>query len=291
MSALARATAFVAITGIAIAIAMPAAIALPPPRESRAKPTGSPVPAPTGAVYPVGTPLLFVVDETVNSGKIEAGQAIPIHLRNALVVNGATIAPAKTPGSLTVVAVQRASAPDTDGAVEIRVEPLLLPSGKILPLRAVHEYLTPELTGGQLSTRGTMDQVEDVFVPYLAIYQAFRKGHQLLIPRDSVLRVQTAAVIDAQNPNAVSIATPAPMSLSGDVPHTDFTPIPLATPYTLHPNTRATVRPRPSATPTGGTSSAPLPSATTATPPSGPAATAPAPSGPTVPPISPATSH
>jgi hypothetical protein len=94
----------------------------------------------------------------------------------------------------------------------------------------VHEYLTRELTGGQLSTRAATDTVEDVFVPYAFLYQVLRKGHQMIMPVGTVLRAETAATIDATNPAEIVLATPPPFVSNYDAPHSDLTPAPFFTP-------------------------------------------------------------
>lgn len=206
--------------------------ALPAPEPPRSQPAGaSPEPAPTGATLPFGSPIFFVLDDAVNSATTPVGTSVRMHLREPLVVNRITLAPAGTRGSFSVVSTRKAQSGDVDGAVQIYVDPVTLPARNLtLPLRAVHEYLTRELTAGQQSTRAATDTVSDVFVPYAMLFQVLRKGHQMVMPVGTVLRAETAATIDATNPANVVLATPPPFVSNYDSPHSDLTPAPFFTP-------------------------------------------------------------
>ena len=249
--------------------------ALPPPDEPRGKP--SPVasaPVDPTAPLPAGSPLYFVFDEKLSSGKAQPGQIIRLHLRDALVVEGVLVAPAGTPASLTVVGTRHAQQADEDGAVQIHLEPLVLPGGKgILPVRPVREYLTIDRSGGQLATRGTEDVIGSIFIPNYQLYQYFRHGQEYVLPAGAVLRAVTDASIDAANPQAIVIATPPPMVKTTDPPYADYTPIPLYT--ALLP----TPRPKPSPKPTPTPKPSPTPSPTPTTAPSASPAASAAPTG------------
>jgi hypothetical protein len=202
--------------------------ALPPPPGPQAAVTPSPSPAPTGAGYLApGSPIDFVLDDPVDSKKTSPGTVIRIHLAKALVVGGTQIAPAGTVGTLKVVSTRHAVAPDVDGAVQISLDPLVLPDHGTLPVTATKSYITIEQTAGQASTNALEDAAKDIFIPGHAIYKNFRKGRELSLPAGSILRARTAASIDATHPGAIVIATPPPFDLSTDVPHAAFTPIPL----------------------------------------------------------------
>jgi hypothetical protein len=235
-----------------------AAALIPPPAPTSA-PSGSPTPEPqVGAVLPAGAALEFVLDNPIDSKKTAAGTVVPIHLRKALIVNGTTLAPAGAPASLKVISTRPAVAPDVDGSVRISLEPLALPNRGSLPVRAIHEYITIELTAGQESTNSLTDAAKDIFIPGHVLYKNFRKGRELTLPSGSILRALTGATIDASNPAALVITTPPPFVLNTDEPYAAFTPIPL---FTVAPPTpRATASPKPKPTPT--LSPAPAPTAT-----------------------------
>ncbi len=227
----------------------PAARALPPPEPVRGKATPEPTAPPTGiAVLPIGSPLLFVLDEGFSSNKSRKGDIVHMHLRDALIVNGVTLAPAGSPATLTIVNTHRAGSGDEDGSVAINIQPLALPGHGTLPVRAIHEYLTIEHTAGQLATRDATDQVTDIFIPYALIYNAFRKGHEYVLGPGTVLRALTNATVDASNPNAIAIVNPAPLVINEDAPHSDYTPAPFYTPAPIAP--RRTPSPKPTNPPT-----------------------------------------
>jgi hypothetical protein len=200
----------------------------------------------------------LVLDDRVSSAGTAPGTAIRLHLQEPLVVNGATVAPAGTPGSLVVVTTRRAQSGDIDGAIQIHLNPLKLPSGQTLPVRAFHEYLTIERTAGQESTRQTTDTLADIFIPYHVLYHAFRKGREMVLPVGSVLRVETNATIDATNPHALVISTPPPFTSDYDTPHSDLTPLPFYTPL---PIVNASPRGGRRSSPSTGSSPAPPASA------------------------------
>jgi len=227
----------------------PAARAIPPPDPPKTAPTTSPTPAPPNASsLPFGSPLYFVLDDPVNSGKSQAGQIVHMHLQNPLIVNGVTLAPEGTPATLTIVSIHKAAASDNDGSVQIVIQPLALPGYGMLPIRAHREYLTVEHTGSQLATRSTTDTIADVFIPGAAFYTALRKGHEVVLPTGSVLRALTGATVDAGNPAAIAIIPPPPMVMNFDVPHSDLTAAPIYTP--LPPPPKATPKPKPTKVPT-----------------------------------------
>jgi hypothetical protein len=276
-----------ATSAVAVAVGAGTSVhAIPVPEPPRSRPTGaSPTPAPSGATLPFGSPLLFVLDDSVNSASTPTGTIVRMHLLSPLVVNGITLAEAGDRGSFSVVSTRKAQSGDVDGAIQIYVDPLPLPARHLtLPLRAVHEYLTRELTGGQRSTRAATDTVEDVFVPYAFLYQVLRKGHQMIMPVGTVLRAETAATIDASNPADVVLATPPPFVSNYDAPHSDLTPAPFFTPAPQFPRGRRgrpTVAPHsPSPAASGAAypaaSGAPVPGVSSAASPTGVGSASPA---------------
>jgi hypothetical protein len=257
----------VALTGV-----VPAARAIPPPEAPRSSPTLTPAPASAvGAVLPAGSTLYFVLDDKIDSGSTKPGTAIRLHLRDPLVVNGVTLAPAGSPGSLEIVTTSRAQSGDIDGAVQIHVDPFALPGrNETLPIRAFHEYIDVERTRGQLATRNTTDTIADIFVPGHVLYHAFRRGRQLVLPVGSVLRTETEATIDLTNPATLVLRTPAPFVSTYDPPHADLTPAPFYTPAPVRP------RPLPKGKPTLPPTPPPTPTPTAAPPSAAPASAAPA---------------
>jgi hypothetical protein len=222
-------------------------------------------------VLPYGSPIEFVLDDKINSGTTAPGTVGHMHLRTPLVVGRVTLAPAGAPATFTVITTAKAQTGDVDGAIEIHLDPLELPGRQtLLPIRAYHEYLTVEMTAGQLATRDTTDEIADVFVPYHAIYHALRKGRQMVLPVGSVLRAETDATIDATHPNALVIATPPPFVSTFDPPHADITAAPFYTPAPARPH------PLPRGKPTLPPTPPPTPSPDASPEAASPAASAPA---------------
>ncbi len=257
----------------------PAAHALPPPAPPKGAPSASPpTPAPPGTTLPYGSIIYFVLDDSVNSGTTEPGTTIHMHLKSPIVVNGVTIAPAGAPATFAVITTLKANTGDEDGAIEIHLDPLKLPGrDMLLPVRALHEYLTRELTAGQEATRSTTDTIGDILIPYHVLYHALRPGHQMVLPVGSILRAETAATIDASDPHAIVLATPPPFSSTYDVPHADLTAPPFYTPAPMRPHPlprgKPTLPPKPApspspaapaAGPTGAPNAAASPAATSA---------------------------
>ncbi len=246
----------------------------PPPPLPRSA-TATPSAPPLGPVLPYGSPIFFVLDDKVNSGTTAPGTVVHMHLRAPLVLDGTTLAPAGAPATFTVVNTSKAQTGDVDGAIQIHLDPFAIEDGKLtLPIRAYHEYLTVEMTAGQLSTRGATDEIADVFVPYHSIYHALRKGRQMVLPQGSVLRAETDATLNATDPKAPTISTPPPFVSTFDAPHADLTPAPFYTPNPIRPHPlpkgKATLPPRPPSP--SPAASSPADPSTTAAPSSSPQA-------------------
>jgi len=246
-----------------VAAGVTSAQAIPPPEAPRTAPSASLAPVALGTTLPLGSTLDFVLDDKIDSGSSKPGTVVRMHLKSALVLGATTVAPAGTPGTLAIVATQRAGSGDINGAVQIHLDPLVLPNrAPVLPIRATHEYLNIQLSSGQRATRATTDTVGDIFVPYHVLYHAFRRGRQFVFPVGSVIRAQTAATLDASNPARIVLSTPPPFASTYDAPHADLTPPPFYTPQPARP------KPLPKGKPT-------LPP--TAPPDASPAATSPSP--------------
>jgi hypothetical protein len=221
------------------------------------------MPPPSTLILPLGSPIDFVLDEAMGSNKSKPGQTIHMHLRNALVLNGVTLAPADAPATLKVIGVHRAAAGDNDGSLQIVIQTLELPKFGDLPIHANHEYLTIEHTGGQLATRGATDTITDIFVPGAVLFNALRKGRDFVLPPGAILRAQTAATIDATDPKSIAIVVPHPTVLKHDSPHADFTPAPIYTPVPPPPKKpKATPKPSPPPLPPTEPPAAPSPTGT-----------------------------
>lgn len=204
-----------------------------PVSHTGANPTGSPAPAPTrnalAPTLPLGSSLFFVLDDTIDSHSAKVGSFVRAHLREPLVVGGFTLAPAGTPVRIEIVNDSPAQMANVDGSVQIHFEALALPGGTILPLHTPTAHIDPHMSAGQASTRGLTDTVADIFIPYHYLYHVLRKGQEVVLRPGTVIRARTAATLTTAKGGIVSIATPAPFSMSLDKPFAAFSPTPTAT--------------------------------------------------------------
>lgn len=215
----------------------------------KSSPTPSPLPA--GNVLPIDSTLIFVLDDSISSKSSKAGQIVRAHLKNAIVVAGRTIAAAGTPGQIRIVDSSPSDILDVYGFVDIFFEPLTLPSGRVLPLRAPIARLEPRVTAGHESTVAAEDTVGDIVVPYYALYQIFRKGKNFVLGPGAEIPARTQATIVAQPDGTIAVATPRPMQLRNESPTSAFPAVPMATPLGGEPTPlRAHSLPSPSPAPT-----------------------------------------
>lgn len=224
----------------------------PTPPPSRATP--SPTASPLGNVVPYDSALVFVLDDSISSKSSKAGDVVRLHLKNALVVGNRVVAPQGTPAQLRILDVSPSDIADTYGFVEIFFEPMHLPDGRVLPLRAPVARLAPRRSSGHESTVATEDTVGDIFVPYYSLYQIFRHGKNFVLRPGAELIARVEAVITASANGTIAIATPHPPALGTQSPTATFPVLPVATPLGGEPT------PRPKKTPVPTPSPAPTPS-------------------------------
>ncbi len=223
------------------------------------KATPSPTAAPAN-VLPLDSSLLLVLDEPISSKNSKAGQIIRAHLKKAIVVSGHVVAPAGTPAQIKIVDVSPSDIADTYGFVDIYFEPLQLPDGRMLPLRAPVARLAPHVTAGHESTVEAEDTAGEIFVPYYALWQIFRKGKNFVLGPGSELPARTQATITAQPNGTIAIMTPQPLSPRVEEPTSAFPVVPMATPFgpaaeegnrrrsSRHPSPTPSASPAPSST-------------------------------------------
>jgi hypothetical protein len=214
------------------------------------KPTPSPSAPPPGNVLPFDSTLLFVLDDPIASQRAKAGQLIRAHLKSAIVVGGRTLAPAGTPGQIRIVDSSPSQITDVYGFVDIFFEPLPLPDGRVLPLRAPVARLAPSVSSGHESTVGAEDTVGDIVVPYYVLWQIFRKGKNFVLGAGSEIPARTEATLTAQTNGTIAIVTPAPLPPGpSGTPNSTFPVMPLATPLGGTPEPRR-LPPTPAPSPT-----------------------------------------
>lgn len=208
-------------------------------------------------MLPFDSDVIFVTDEPISSKSSKAGQIVKVHLKNDLTVGGRVVAPAGTAGSLRIVAVSRADIGNVYGFVDIYFEPLALPDGRTLPLRAPVARLAPRDTAGHESTVGLEDTVGSMTIPYYMLFSVFRKGKNFVLNPGAQIPARTEATLTALPNGTVAIETPRPPVTSLVVPNSSFPVEPLATPFgpaagkrQVHPTPSPTPSPSPSGSPT-----------------------------------------
>jgi hypothetical protein len=251
-----------------------------------ASPKATPSPPPN--LLPFDSNLLFVLDDPISSKASKAGEIVRAHLKDPIVLLGRTIAPAGAPATIKIIDTSSADILDTYGFVDIFFEPLHLPDGRLLPLRAPIARLAPHVSSGHQSTVAAEDTVGDIVVPYYSFYQIFRKGKNFVLAPGSVLSAETQATITELPNGTAAVVTPEPLAESTYVPKATFPVEPEATPF--GPGATSTHHakplPKPSPSPTSSSSSSsttPLPSTTalpSATMPPASAAPSPSPTRP-----------
>lgn len=214
------------------------------PLKPTPKASASPTAPPSGNVLPFDSTLFFVLDEPISSNKSKTNELVRVHLRDPIVVNGKTIAPAGTAGQIRILDVSPADIADTYGYVDIYFEPMTLPDGRALPLRAEEARLAPRVSSGHASTVEAEDTVGDIFVPYYSLYQIFRHGKNFVMREGAELPARTDATITTLANGTVTIVTPRPLTHASDMPNSSFPVQAESTPVGGLP----TVKPKPGTT-------------------------------------------
>lgn len=202
-----------------------------------------------GNVLPFDSGLLFVTDEAISSKSSHAGQIVKIHLKNDLSVGGRVLAPAGTTASLRIVSVSHADIGDVYGFVDIFFEPLALPDGRTLPLRAPFARLAPRDSAGHESTVGLEDTIEDQVIPFHWLYHILRTGKNFVLQSGSEIPARTEATLTAMPNGTVAIQTPRPPTEALTIPNSSFPVEPIATPIGGPAAGERQVHSRPSPTP------------------------------------------
>ncbi len=207
-----------------------------------ALPVTTPSPGPTVAASPVAaharelpfnSPLVFVLDGSISSNGSKAGDRIPIHLKDPIVLDGRTVAPAGTPGTVRILGANSAQMGDVYGYIDVYFEPIVLADGARLPLRSPTTRLSVRVTAGHASTVGIEDNVEDAVIPFHYIYHVFRKGQNFELGSGAQLQARTQAIVEIAPNGTAVVSTPAPIPIGVHVPHASFSSSPLATPASM----------------------------------------------------------
>jgi hypothetical protein len=228
-------------TGLAIPVSTPP----PAHRPGPVTPAPSPIALQSLAF---DSSLLFVLDDAISSEYSKTGDLVKAHLRDPLIVNGVTVAPAGTAVSIRIMNATRAKAGDEYGSVDIAFLPLHLPDGQVLPLRAPTAHLAPWDTVGHESTVGVEEGVSDIFLPVGMLYAMVRKGRNITLGVGSMIRARTVATVTVEDGLAI-VATPQPIQSLSDVPASSYRGLPFVALPSPVPGRGRQQRPHPSPSP------------------------------------------
>jgi hypothetical protein len=237
--------ALLALLGAGAAAAYPIA---PTPRPSS---SGSPTPPPAGNTLPFDSNFTIVLDDALSSSASHAGQILSAHLRDPLAVGGRVVAPAGAPVKIRIVAASPADIGDVYGFVDVFFEPMPLPDGRMLPIRAPVARLEPHISAGHESTVEWEDTIEDQVIPYHFLYHIFRKGKNFVLKAGSELPARTEATLTVLSNGTIAIETPHPPAEDLQMPKATFPTQAPATPFGPGaPSSRKTTAPLTTPTPT-----------------------------------------
>jgi hypothetical protein len=184
---------------------------------------------PQPGVLPIDSTLSFILDGTISSATSNTNEIVAAHLRDPLVLEGTTIAPAGTPVRIRILDVKRAGNPDIYGFVDIYFYPMTTANGGVIPLRPPTGHLSFNVTAGHASTADVENTIGDVYAPTLLLH-IFRKGRNFTLEPGATINARTQATVKIAPNGVVTIATPAPLELEAQTPHATFNAVPLATP-------------------------------------------------------------
>ena len=200
-------------------------VSTPPPTLRLERVTPEPSVNALQSTLPFDSSLIFVLDDPISSETTRTGSTVRAHLRDALIVNGVTVAPAGTPTTIRILHSARAQAGDYYGYVDIAFVPLHLPDGQDLPLRAPTAHLAAYDTVGHEDTVGVEEDVTNIILPIGMLYQAIRKGRNVTLHPGDMLRARTVGTVQVTDGIAV-ISTPAPIAALAEPPATSFHAMP-----------------------------------------------------------------
>jgi hypothetical protein len=217
--------------GLALAALSPARspVAAIPETTPHAKPTATATPTPPANEFPLGSTIDLVLDGTISSSSSKANDVINAHLKEAIVLNGVTVASAGAPARIRILDAKPADNPDIYGYVDIYMYPLQLANGDQIPIEPPTSHLNVNVSAGHASTVGVEDTIGDIFEEGL-LFHMLRKGRNFVLQPGAIVHARTEATIAISRSGAVSVVTPAPMIINAQTPHSSFNAMPLSTP-------------------------------------------------------------
>ncbi len=194
------------------------------------RPSGSPTATPNSPsnIFPIGSPLAFILDGEISSSSSKAGDIVKAHLEKALVLDGVTIAAAGTPIEIKITDALPASNPDIYGFVDIYFRPLTLSDGRVVPMHARISHLNVNVSAGHETTAEAENTIGDQWYPTLLLH-VFRKGRNFKAEAGARITGITDASLVIAKSGTIAIETPGPLVLNAETPVSSFRAMPMAT--------------------------------------------------------------
>jgi hypothetical protein len=211
-------------------------------------------------LIPAGTLIRIRMLNSLSSASTKEGTYFSWVVSDDVKVGERVVIPAGNVGWGKVVTVSPAHGGRVPGFLRLRFYSIYLTDGQRVDVAVTHESSVAD----QNQKNGYAPAIEDVatmFVPYFFIFDALRKGDDMIIPKNAVFHVGTLEDTFI-GPTAVAInATPPPTPTS--TPNPNATPTPFVEKPVDNPGKGATV-PAPSNAPAAQTP-APTPTPTPTT--------------------------
>jgi hypothetical protein len=156
-------------------------------------------------VLPAGTAVVFVTDAPLDAGRRD-GDVVTVHLRDALVLDGTTLAPA---GTHAVLLVGRSVTTGGKRVEAVSLERFSVSAG-LLPVRAVEPIVPPVPAGATIEAR-TLAEVDHLGERYsIRIPFPFRLSGDQPASAYTPTPARTAPPRSVMKPEPRPTATPSP---------------------------------------------------------------------------------
>ena len=161
--------------------------------------------APPQHVLPTGTAVVFVTDAPLDAGRRD-GDVVAVHLRDALVLDGTTLAP---PGAKAVLLVGRSVTTAGKRVETISLERFSVSAG-LLPVRSVQPIVPPVPAGALIEAR-TLAEVDHFGDRYsIRVPFPFRLSGDQPASAYTPTPARTASPSAGMRPLPRATATPSP---------------------------------------------------------------------------------
>jgi len=177
-------------------------------------------------VLPAGTAVVFVSDVFLDAGRRE-GTAVPIHLRDPIVLDGTTIAPAGTRAELFVGGVTLANGTRRPVVVLQQFRTTI----GLLPVRSTEPIVPPVKPGAEIAamTEAAIDHIGSRYSVRVPFPFGLSGDQPASYYTPTPARTAPARVFVRPSPKVTSLPTPPPATPS-PVPTAEVTTLPTPAP-------------------------------------------------------------